>query len=92
MYIIYSLCYKLFMSLSLQMQRYLVLCMALLAQVSADDCPGGEACEEGNTCCKVPSDGYECCPMYQVCMGWCLQSLALSFIYSLNPSSLTLVH
>ncbi|XP_038836863.1 progranulin-like isoform X2 [Salvelinus namaycush] len=47
------------------MQRYLVLCMALLAQVSADDCPGGEACEEGNTCCKVPSDGYECCPMYQ---------------------------
>ncbi|XP_070958364.1 progranulin-like isoform X2 [Oncorhynchus clarkii lewisi] len=47
------------------MQRYLVLCMALLAQVSADDCPGGEACEEGNTCCKGPSDGYECCPMYQ---------------------------
>ncbi|KAM9472077.1 granulin a isoform 2-T7 [Salvelinus alpinus] len=47
------------------MQRYLVLCMALLAQVSADDCPGGEACEEGNTCCKVPSNGYECCPMYQ---------------------------
>ncbi|XP_036794566.1 progranulin isoform X2 [Oncorhynchus mykiss] len=47
------------------MQRYLVFCMALLAQVSADDCPGGEACEEGNTCCKVPSDGYECCPMYQ---------------------------
>nr|XP_046160168.1 progranulin-like isoform X1 [Oncorhynchus gorbuscha] len=47
------------------MQRYLVFCMALLAQVSADDCPGGEVCEEGNTCCKVPSDGYECCPMYQ---------------------------
>ncbi|XP_055754061.1 progranulin-like [Salvelinus fontinalis] len=47
------------------MQRYLVLCMVLLAQVSADDCPDGEACEEGNTCCKVPSDGYECCPMYQ---------------------------
>ncbi|XP_045069369.1 progranulin-like isoform X2 [Coregonus clupeaformis] len=47
------------------MQRYLVLCMALLAQVSADDCPDGGACEEGNTCCKVPSDGYECCPMYQ---------------------------
>ncbi|XP_021414056.2 progranulin isoform X2 [Oncorhynchus mykiss] len=47
------------------MQRYLVLCMALLAQVSADDCLGGEACEEGNTCCKGPSDGYECCPMYQ---------------------------
>ncbi|CAB1342043.1 unnamed protein product [Coregonus sp. 'balchen'] len=48
-----------------EMQRYLVLCMALLAQVSADDCPDGGACEEGNTCCKVPSDGYECCPMYQ---------------------------
>uniref|UniRef100_A0A8C7CM23 Granulin a n=1 Tax=Oncorhynchus kisutch TaxID=8019 RepID=A0A8C7CM23_ONCKI len=47
------------------MQRYLVLCMALLAQVSADDCPGGEVCEEGNTCCKGPSDGYECCPVYQ---------------------------
>ncbi|XP_064843790.1 progranulin-like isoform X2 [Oncorhynchus masou masou] len=47
------------------MQRYLVFCMALLAQVSADDCPGGEVCEEGNTCCKGPSDGYECCPMYQ---------------------------
>ncbi|XP_029505942.1 progranulin-like [Oncorhynchus nerka] len=47
------------------MQRYLVFCMALLAQVSADDCPGGEVCEEGNTCCKVPSDGYACCPMYQ---------------------------
>ncbi|KAK6311995.1 hypothetical protein J4Q44_G00176590 [Coregonus suidteri] len=49
----------------IEMQRYLVLCMALLAQVSADDCPDGGACEEGNTCCKVPSDGYECCPMYQ---------------------------
>ncbi|KAL0993328.1 hypothetical protein UPYG_G00106180 [Umbra pygmaea] len=50
---------------TLTMQRCLVLCVSLLALVSADDCPDGGVCGEGNTCCKAPSNVYECCPLHQ---------------------------
>ena len=31
-------------------------------------CPGEQAkCPEGNTCCKLPSGSYGCCPLPKVC-------------------------
>ncbi|KAM6904810.1 granulin a [Xenentodon cancila] len=45
------------------MQRWVVICWALLALVAADECPDGGSCEEGQTCCNNPSKGYECCPL-----------------------------
>ncbi|TKS91421.1 Granulins Proepithelin [Collichthys lucidus] len=45
-----------------QMQRWVVICWALLALVGADECPDGGRCEEGQTCCNNPDSGYECCP------------------------------
>ncbi|KAM4598167.1 granulin a [Polymixia lowei] len=47
------------------MQRWIVICGALLALVFADDCPTGGACEDGHTCCSTPADGYDCCPLNQ---------------------------
>ncbi|XP_041824151.1 granulin a isoform X2 [Melanotaenia boesemani] len=47
------------------MQRWVVICWALLALVGADECPDGGRCEEGQTCCKNPASGYECCPLDQ---------------------------
>ncbi|KAG8006473.1 Granulin [Nibea albiflora] len=47
------------------MQRWVVICWALLALVGADECPDGGRCEEGQTCCNDPDNGYECCPFDQ---------------------------
>ncbi|CAG5897261.1 unnamed protein product [Menidia menidia] len=44
------------------MQRWAVICWALLALVGAEECPDGGRCEEGNTCCNTPANGYGCCP------------------------------
>ncbi|KAJ7989490.1 hypothetical protein DPEC_G00305090 [Dallia pectoralis] len=54
-----------FETIFLKMQRCLVLCMVMLALVSADECPDGGVCEKDNTCCKAPSNGFECCPLHQ---------------------------
>ncbi|XP_028978944.2 granulin a isoform X2 [Esox lucius] len=54
-----------FETIYLKMQKCLVLCMVLLALVSADGCPDGGMCAEGNTCCKAPSNDYKCCPLHQ---------------------------
>ncbi|XP_034567390.1 granulin a, partial [Notolabrus celidotus] len=47
------------------MQRWVVISCSLLALVSADVCPDGGRCKEGQTCCNDPADGYECCPFDQ---------------------------
>lgn len=52
-----------------QMQKWVVVCWALLAfaaAAAAFDCPDGDTCEEGETCCNDPENGYECCPFDQV--------------------------
>ncbi|XP_076609487.1 granulin a [Chaetodon auriga] len=52
------------------MQRWAVICWALLALVGADECPDGGRCEDGQTCCNDPANGYECCPFDQAeCCG-----------------------
>ncbi|XP_034749303.1 granulin a isoform X1 [Etheostoma cragini] len=52
------------------MQRWAVICWALLALVGADECPDGGRCEEGQTCCNDPASGFECCPFDQAeCCG-----------------------
>ncbi|XP_040917806.1 granulin a isoform X2 [Toxotes jaculatrix] len=52
------------------MQRWVVFCWVLLALVAAEDCPDGGRCEEGQTCCNDPANGYECCPFDQAeCCG-----------------------
>ncbi|XP_036943926.1 granulin a [Acanthopagrus latus] len=48
-----------------KMQRWVVICWALLALVGADQCPDGGMCEDGQTCCNHPANGYECCPFDQ---------------------------
>ncbi|GAA6229846.1 granulins-like [Lates japonicus] len=47
------------------MQRWVVICWALLALVGAEECPDGGRCEDGQTCCNDPENGYECCPFDQ---------------------------
>uniref|UniRef100_UPI0037E9B7E7 granulin a n=1 Tax=Semicossyphus pulcher TaxID=241346 RepID=UPI0037E9B7E7 len=47
------------------MQRWVVICCTLLALVSADECPDGGRCKDGQTCCNDPTNGYECCPFAQ---------------------------
>ncbi|KAG7238879.1 hypothetical protein INR49_030426, partial [Caranx melampygus] len=50
------------------MQKWVVVCWALLAFAAAAaalDCPDGATCEEGQTCCNDPDNGYECCPFDQ---------------------------
>lgn len=44
------------------MHWWVVICWALLALVGADECPDGGRCENGQTCCNDPVNGYECCP------------------------------
>ncbi|XP_047428795.1 granulin a isoform X2 [Mugil cephalus] len=52
------------------MQRWAVICWALLALVGAEECPDGGRCEAGETCCHDPRNGYECCPFEQAeCCG-----------------------
>ncbi|XP_028268541.1 granulin a [Parambassis ranga] len=52
------------------MQKWVVICWAFLALVGADECPDGGRCEEGQTCCNSPTNGYECCPFDQAeCCG-----------------------
>ncbi|KAI3359510.1 hypothetical protein L3Q82_013913 [Scortum barcoo] len=52
------------------MQRWVVICWALLALVGADECPDGGRCGDGQTCCNNPDKGYECCPFDQAeCCG-----------------------
>ncbi|XP_049925724.1 granulin a isoform X3 [Epinephelus moara] len=52
------------------MQRWVVICCALLALVGADECPDGGRCKDGQTCCYDPANGYECCPFAQAeCCG-----------------------
>ncbi|XP_054463078.1 granulin a [Anoplopoma fimbria] len=52
------------------MQKWVVICLAFLALVGADECPDGGVCEEGQTCCNDPANGYECCPLDQAeCCG-----------------------
>ncbi|KAM4531106.1 granulin a [Odontesthes bonariensis] len=43
------------------MQRWVVICWALLALVGAEECPDGGRCHEGHTCCNSPTNGYGCC-------------------------------
>nr|XP_033500520.1 granulin a [Epinephelus lanceolatus] len=53
-----------------QMQRWFVICCALLALVGADECPDGGRCKDSQTCCYDPANGYECCPFAQAeCCG-----------------------
>uniref|UniRef100_A0A3Q3QAM8 Granulins domain-containing protein n=1 Tax=Monopterus albus TaxID=43700 RepID=A0A3Q3QAM8_MONAL len=52
------------------MLRRVVICWALLALVGAYECPDGGRCEEGQTCCNDPANGYECCPFDQVDMSY----------------------
>ncbi|XP_035510474.1 granulin a [Morone saxatilis] len=47
------------------MQKWVVICWALLALVGAEECPDGGKCEDGQTCCNDPANGYECCPFDQ---------------------------
>ncbi|CAJ1076382.1 LOW QUALITY PROTEIN: progranulin-like [Xyrichtys novacula] len=47
------------------MQGWVVISCALLAMVSADVCPDGGSCKDGQTCCNDPTNGYECCPFDQ---------------------------
>lgn len=47
------------------MQTWVVICLGVLALVGADECPDGGRCEEGQTCCSSPTDGYGCCPFDQ---------------------------
>ncbi|MEQ2294645.1 hypothetical protein AMECASPLE_006024 [Ameca splendens] len=49
----------------LQMQTWVVICWAFLALVGADECPDGGRCEDGQTCCSSPTNGYGCCPFDQ---------------------------
>ncbi|KAK9534615.1 hypothetical protein VZT92_007048 [Zoarces viviparus] len=52
------------------MQKWVVICWALLALVGADECPDGGRCDDGQTCCNDPANGYECCPLDQAeCCG-----------------------
>ncbi|XP_078017753.1 granulin a isoform X1 [Epinephelus lanceolatus] len=52
------------------MQRWVVICCALLALVGADECPDGGRCKDSQTCCYDPANGYECCPFAQAeCCG-----------------------
>ncbi|XP_040046250.2 granulin a [Gasterosteus aculeatus] len=52
------------------MQMQVVICLALVALVGADECPDGGRCEDGHTCCNDPANGYECCPLDQAeCCG-----------------------
>ncbi|XP_074512001.1 granulin a [Sebastes fasciatus] len=52
------------------MQRWVLICWALLALVGADECPDGGSCGNGQTCCNNPANGYECCPLDQAeCCG-----------------------
>uniref|UniRef100_A0A3B3CE10 Granulin a n=1 Tax=Oryzias melastigma TaxID=30732 RepID=A0A3B3CE10_ORYME len=44
------------------MQKWVVICWVSLALAAADMCPNGGKCEEGQTCCKSPTNGYDCCP------------------------------
>ncbi|XP_020788833.2 granulin a [Boleophthalmus pectinirostris] len=46
------------------MLRWVVTCFValLVCGVWADECPSGGHCGEGQTCCKHPTNGYECCP------------------------------
>ena len=60
------LCACLCFPVRLQMQKWVVFCWALLALVAAEECPDGGTCEEGQTCCDDPANGYECCPFDQV--------------------------
>ncbi|XP_051543149.1 progranulin-like [Myxocyprinus asiaticus] len=39
-----------------------LLCV-FLNECSALICPDGGMCEDGNTCCQMPSGGYGCCPL-----------------------------
>ncbi|CAI5676317.1 unnamed protein product [Oreochromis niloticus] len=43
------------------MQKWVVICWAVLAVVGADVCPDGGLCKEGETCCNSPENGYGCC-------------------------------
>ncbi|TDH03325.1 hypothetical protein EPR50_G00161570 [Perca flavescens] len=59
-----------FLQSSIKMQRWAVICWALLALVGADECPDGGRCEDGQTCCNNPASGFECCPFDQAeCCG-----------------------
>ncbi|XP_047213527.1 progranulin-like [Girardinichthys multiradiatus] len=47
------------------MQTWFVIYWAFLALVGADECPDGGRCEDGQTCCSSPTNGYGCCPFDQ---------------------------
>ncbi|XP_058508664.1 granulin a [Solea solea] len=47
------------------MQKWVVICLTLVALAAADECPDGRQCEKGQTCCNDPANGYECCPFEQ---------------------------
>ncbi|XP_038151168.1 granulin a [Cyprinodon tularosa] len=52
------------------MKTWVVICWAAFALVCADECPDGGSCEEGQTCCSSPNNGYGCCPFDQAeCCG-----------------------
>ncbi|XP_015248492.1 PREDICTED: granulins-like isoform X1 [Cyprinodon variegatus] len=52
------------------MKTWVVICWAAFALVGADECPDGGSCEEGQTCCSSPNNGYGCCPFDQAeCCG-----------------------
>uniref|UniRef100_A0A665TPF0 Granulins domain-containing protein n=1 Tax=Echeneis naucrates TaxID=173247 RepID=A0A665TPF0_ECHNA len=44
------------------MQKWVVVCWALLALAAAEECPDGGRCDDGQTCCNDPENGFECCP------------------------------
>ncbi|KAM9844087.1 progranulin-like [Aulostomus maculatus] len=47
------------------MERWAVICWALLALIGAEECPDGGRCGDGHTCCSSPAGGYDCCPYDQ---------------------------
>uniref|UniRef100_A0A8C2ADM1 Granulins domain-containing protein n=1 Tax=Cyprinus carpio TaxID=7962 RepID=A0A8C2ADM1_CYPCA len=44
----------------------IVLLCVCLSVCGALICPDGGMCEDGNTCCQMPSGGYGCCPLPNV--------------------------
>lgn len=60
------------------MQKWVVICWAVLAVVGADVCPDGGLCKEGETCCNSPANGYGCCRYENVRPGVIIPSCNLS--------------
>ena len=58
-------------------------CLALLFQAENVVCPGGQSqCPDGNTCCKLSSGQYGCCPLPKV--SW-PPSSDISFLVQVIP-------